>query len=152
MIVLRKAGKNRHRWNSLDNSGFTLIEVLIAVLVLVAAIVPLMTAFIHGTRWTAESRDLITAVNLAQGKLEELKNRPYVNLEAGEPTDPNQPPRSFTGYPRYAYGVAVSLIAVPEGANAKNVKTVTVAVYDTATGREVVSLTMDKGDWKGDWK
>ncbi|MGQ9712374.1 MAG: type IV pilus modification PilV family protein [Desulfotomaculales bacterium] len=131
----------------LDSIGFTLTEVLIAVLILVAAIIPLMTAFIHGTRWTAESRDLITAVNLAQGKLEELKNRTYANLEAGEPTDPNQPPRSFTGYPGYAYRVAVAEIDV-SGDGKNDLKTVTAAVYETATGREVVSLTMDRGDWQ----
>jgi len=142
----RKAGKNRRRWVGAGNSGFTLTEVSIAVLVLVAAIVPLMTAFVYGARWTAESRDLITAVNLAQGKLEELKNRTYANLEAGEPTDPNQPPRSFTGYPGYAYRVAVTEIDV-SGDGKNDLKTVTVAVYETATGREVVSLTMDRGDW-----
>lgn len=143
----RKAGKNRRRWDGLGNSGFTLIEVLIAVLILVAAIIPLMTAFIHGARWTAESRDLITAVNLAQGKLEELKNRPYAKLEEGEPTDPNQTPPSFPGYPGYTYRVAVSETDV-SGDGKNDLKTVTVAVYESATGREVVSLTMDRGDWK----
>lgn len=151
MTAPRRVGKSRRRWDGPGNGGFTLTEVLIAVLILVAAVVPLMTAFIHGTRWTAESRDLIAAVNLAQGKLEELKNRPYAKLEEGEPTDPSQAPPSFPGYPGYTYLVAVSKTDV-SGAGKNDLKTVTVAVYETATGREVVSLTMDKGDWKGDWK
>ncbi|TYP53295.1 type IV pilus modification PilV family protein [Thermosediminibacter litoriperuensis] len=142
MISARKVGGKSSQWDDTNNSGFTLIEVLIATLILVAAIVPLMTAFIHGARWTAESRDLITAVNLAQGKLEELKNRPYASLESGEPVDPNQPPRPFTGYPEYTYRLAV--IENDE----KNLKTITIKIYEAATGKEVVSLTMDRGDWK----
>lgn len=146
MKTIWQAGENKRWWDSRGNSGFTLIEVLIATLVLVAAIVPLMTAFIHGARWTAESRDLITTVNLAQGKLEELKNRPYNKLEEGEPTDPNQQPRPFTDYPEYTYRLVVN-----ENGE-KNLKTITIIIYEAATDREVISLTMDKGDWKGDWK
>ncbi len=128
--------------------GFTLVEVLIAVLVLTVAIVPLMTAYIHGARWTAEARDLITAVNLAQGKLEELKNRAYHSLEAGEPTDPEGPPGSFPGHPEYVYRVAVFETDL-SGDGEPDVKTVTVAVYEAAHGAdEVVSLTMDRGKWR----
>lgn len=138
MKTIWQAGENKRWWDSRGNSGFTLIEVLIATLVLVAAIVPLMTAFIHGARWAAESRDLITAVNLAQGKLEELKNRPYVDLKEEE--------SYFDDYPEYTYRLVVN-----ENGE-KNLKTITIIIYEAATDREVISLTMDKGDWKGDWK
>jgi len=142
VIVPRKAGKSRRGWEGWGNAaGFTLPEVLVAVLVLIAAIVPLMTAFIYGTRWTAESRDLITAVNLAQGKLEELKNVTFEEVK-NEPAVPDAPLLTFDGYPGYSYRVIVS------GAEGTHLKTVTVAVYyEAATGRKNVSVTMDRGDW-----
>jgi len=128
--------------------GFTLVEVLIAVLVLTVAIVPLMTAYLHGTRWTAEARDRIVAANLAQGKLEELRNRTYHDLEAGEPTDPAEPPGVFLDHPEYVYRVAVSETDL-FGDEAPDVKTVTVAVYEAAhAAEEIVSLTMDRGKWR----
>ncbi|ADL08654.1 type IV pilus modification PilV family protein [Thermosediminibacter oceani] len=142
MIWAPKVKGKTSQQDNPNNGGFTLVEVLIATLVLVAAIVPLMNAFIHGARWTAESRDLITALNLAQGKLEELKNKPYASLEAGEPTDPDQPPRPFTGYPEYTYRISVF------ENDKKNLKTITIKIYDAATSREILSLTMDRGDWR----
>ncbi|MGB9868282.1 MAG: type IV pilus modification PilV family protein [Bacillota bacterium] len=128
-------------------SGYTLVEVLLATVLLVAAVVPLMTALINGARWTVESRDIVVALNLAQGKLEELKNKPYAVLEQGEPLDPSSPAGSFAGYPDYAYRLEVSQIDV-SGDGRRDVKTVKVVIYHAATDRQVLALTMDKGDWK----
>lgn len=129
------------------NKGFILVEVLLAALIITAALVPIMDAFVRGALWTAQAEDMIVALNLAQSKLEELKNRPYEYLEAGEPLDSGHQPKPFDNYPEYSYRITV-LESSASGSGENNIKTVTVTVFDTATEKELVSLTMDKGDWK----
>lgn len=114
--------------------AFTLVEALIAAAVVAVALVPLFGLFVHGTRWTADSRHLITAVNLAQNKLEELKNARFEDVGA--------PPLQFQEDSTYSYRVDVA-------STGPNLKTVTVTVYyETASGPKTVSLTMDRGRWR----
>ncbi|KXG76027.1 hypothetical protein AN618_16990 [Fervidicola ferrireducens] len=129
------------------SGGFTLIEVLLAALIITTALVPIMDTFVRGALWTAQAEDMIVALNLAQSKLEELKNRPYDDLEAGEPLDPGHQPEPFPDYQEYSYRITVSESSA-SGRGENNIKTVMVTIYDTATGRKIISLTMDKGDWR----
>ncbi|MCL6449093.1 MAG: type II secretion system GspH family protein [Armatimonadetes bacterium] len=129
-----------------DGRGFTLVEVLIAAVILVAVVIPLMASFINATRWTAEAQALLTAANLAQGKLEEAKNKPYVEVQ-NEPADSGQPPVPFADYPGYTCRITVSEYTGNDPDIRGHLKTVTATVYyETLGGQKTVSLTMDKGD------
>lgn len=151
MTAPRRIGKSKSgRMNVAnfckDGRGFTLVEVLIAAVILAAVVIPLMTSFINATRWTAEAQALLTAANLAQSKLEEAKNKPYVEVQ-NEPADSSKPPVPFADYPDYACRITVSEYTGDDQDLIGHLKTVTATVfYETPGGQKTVSLTMDKGD------
>ena len=55
-----------------NREGMSLIEVIVATLLLAIAIIPLLQFFITGSTLTATARHEVTALNFAQ-ELEELK-------------------------------------------------------------------------------
>ena len=123
--------------------GFTLVEVLLAALVIVVATVPLMDAFFQGTRWVAESRKMITALNLAQMMLEKMNNMEYDKLDGLEITEPIP----FEEYPEYKYQLLVEDYNSGDDA-AEGVKRIKVTVYDADTMKELATLVTDRGDWR----
>lgn len=68
-----------------NNRGFTLIELLVAVVILTVALIPLLGLFVQGRAISGESWDEVTAVSLAQGKMEELKGIPFHTLTDEDP-------------------------------------------------------------------
>jgi type IV pilus assembly protein PilV len=72
-----------------NSDGFTLIEVMIAAVILAAGILALATMQIVSIRSNAFSSEMTYTSMLAQQKLEELKNLPSndVKLEAGNHPD-----------------------------------------------------------------
>ena len=114
-------------WLKRNECGLTLVEVLVAAVILGIIAVGLFATFDVGARLTAAARQQTKAVNLAQGKLEELQlisydDLDYVNAPRGTAFDP--PVAGFT------YGVAV------QGPNAYGTKSVTVTVYYPVGNRE----------------
>jgi Tfp pilus assembly protein PilV len=108
-----------------------LLEVLVALMILTATLVPLLTVIGFGSQRIAVGQNEVTALNLAQAYLEEIKDRP-AHLVTGVDRTP------VGGRPGYAYQVTVT-----EGA--ENLKTVTVTVWYPAPGGEKsVSLTTEK--------
>jgi prepilin-type N-terminal cleavage/methylation domain-containing protein len=61
--------------------GFSLIEVLVAVAVMTALLVPILLIFQFSTKATYRSTNDILATSLAMSKMEELKSLPYYKLE-----------------------------------------------------------------------
>jgi type II secretory pathway pseudopilin PulG len=57
--------------------GFTIIEGLVAQVVLILVAVATWSAFTAGIRFNAEAEDRTIAANIAQYKVEELMNTPY---------------------------------------------------------------------------
>ena len=55
-------------------TGFTYIEILVALTLLALLFVPTMQLFSHAMEGTRTSRDLITAVSLARWEMERSKN------------------------------------------------------------------------------
>lgn len=101
--------------------GFTLIEVLIAVVIISIVMVPLGTAYVLHHRAAARASGETTAVMLAQDRLEEMKSRTYAGI-AGVAR------RSFSELPGYGeYAAYEYEITVTTGA--LGVKTITVTVY-----------------------
>lgn len=60
--------------------GFTLIEVMIASGILSFEILAVIAMFASSMRMNAFSQKLTNASSLAQGRLEQAKNTPYINL------------------------------------------------------------------------
>lgn len=73
------------------SSGFTIVEVMIALVVLSIAFLGLNSTLLAVIDTNNFSRRMMTATTLAQDKLEELKNLPYDALAAGESKDPQNP-------------------------------------------------------------
>ena len=72
-----------------DSKGFTLVEVMIAILLLAVgllSVASVATTVINGNRL---SRYITTATTLAQDKIETLKDTSYANL--GSDSDTQQP-------------------------------------------------------------
>ena len=66
-----KKQENCNRLQS--NKGFTLVEVLVAILVLSIILVPLLSAFVVSANTNAKARRTLRATTLAQNVMEELK-------------------------------------------------------------------------------
>ena len=65
--------KTKNRIKKQSNKGFTLIEVLVAILILSIIVVPLLSAFVVSANTNAKARRTLRATTLAQNVLEELK-------------------------------------------------------------------------------
>jgi type IV pilus modification protein PilV len=63
------------------DAGFTLVEVLLALFILLVALLALANLFIVSMKLNATSHDETTATALAQEKLEEMKRIPYEDLD-----------------------------------------------------------------------
>lgn len=53
-----------------DNKGFTLLEVLVAVIILAIVVVPMLRSFVTAYRVNARSREMMRATTLAQNEME----------------------------------------------------------------------------------
>jgi prepilin-type N-terminal cleavage/methylation domain-containing protein len=82
-----KRGKNE--------GGFTLIEVMIAILLLLIGLLGVAGVAATIIQANAFSRQVTTATTLAEERMEDLKNTPYASLAGGSDT-----PAQFPGYTR----------------------------------------------------
>ena len=76
------------------NDGFSLIESMLALVILSIGILAMARLQIAAIRGNALSQRMTTAVSIAEQKIEELKNTPYDNIQA-ESTAP-VPNQNFT--------------------------------------------------------
>lgn len=114
-------------------AGFSLLEVMLAVLLLGIVLVPMLNLFTTSGRISASSWSEATALNLAQAKLEEMKDTPFDDVVGQSGTFPDNPD--------YNYTISVA----PDGDDPSLLKIVTVTVnYSEAGGTQSVSLTMEK--------
>jgi prepilin-type N-terminal cleavage/methylation domain-containing protein len=63
-----------HRLSTMDQSGFTFIEILITISVIAILFVPIMQLFSHSVFATGYNVDQITATNLAKSEMERVIN------------------------------------------------------------------------------
>ncbi len=101
-------------------AGFTLVEVMVAVGVLIISLLGLISVAVGVIHGNAFSRQLTTGTTLAQDKIEALKGKAYgdAELSAGSHSDPGNPISSL--YNR--------TWTVVDNAPATDVKTITVTV------------------------
>ncbi|MBW2674403.1 MAG: prepilin-type N-terminal cleavage/methylation domain-containing protein [Deltaproteobacteria bacterium] len=83
--------------NKIDNSsGFTLVEVMIAIFILVVGLLGVAgvaTTVINGNTF---SKEITTATTLAQDKMEELKGTAYASITTGSDTQESIYTRTWT--------------------------------------------------------
>ena len=68
------------------NKGFTLIEIMIAVFILVTALLGLISTTVVIIKGNSLSRTMTTATTLAKDQMEQLKNTAYDSLTDGTDT------------------------------------------------------------------
>jgi type IV pilus assembly protein PilV len=76
--------------------GFTLVEIMIALVVLSVGLVALAGLQISAIRGNAFSKRMTTAVSIANEKMEQLKNSSYANILSESSTQVNQSNMNFT--------------------------------------------------------
>ncbi|MFZ5801181.1 MAG: type IV pilus modification PilV family protein [Candidatus Omnitrophota bacterium] len=63
------------------HSGFTLVELMVATLILAIVLVGLLASYIACLQLTDLARNTSVAINLAQTKMEEIKNAAYTSIK-----------------------------------------------------------------------
>lgn len=107
------------RIRTLEAEGFTLIEVLIAVLLLGIGLISMASLAATVINGNASSGRLTTATTLAEDKLEEIQRLGYANAENGAGTE-----SSVSGYTSFSRATTVTA-----GSPGTDMKTATVVVY-----------------------
>ena len=70
-----------------NSNGFTLIEIIVALVILTIALLGLISTTVMVVKGNSFSKTMTTATTLAKDKLEELKSTNYASLSAGSTTD-----------------------------------------------------------------
>ena len=73
--------RRRHR----DESGYSLVEVMISIIILTLAILPMMTMFDMGLQGAITNSNYDKARMLANLKLEQAKSLPFADVESNFP-------------------------------------------------------------------
>ncbi|MFA6217746.1 MAG: prepilin-type N-terminal cleavage/methylation domain-containing protein [Candidatus Omnitrophota bacterium] len=108
-------------------NGFTLLEVLIATLLLTVGVLSIVGAFSSGIFTSGDFESVELALNLAQEKMEDIKNKTYANVAS-------EVKSAVSGFSAFQRQVAVT---VPQ----TNLKQVDVTVsWDTKGGQTNVSV------------
>jgi type IV pilus assembly protein PilV len=105
-----------------SQQGFTLIEVMIALVILAAGLLALMTMQIVSIKSNAFSSEMTYASMLAQSRLEQIRNMPYASITPGVVTD-TVPARDATK--GMAYNVKTQVV---DNTPATDMKTVTLTI------------------------
>lgn len=119
-----------------NERGMTLLEVLVAFLILAMALVTMMNAFALGSRHNAGTSSYNTALSLAQSKMEEIKNSSFNSVDDVALTDFSTE-SDYSSFSGFSYEVAVENSGL-------NTKTVTVTVHYSEGGvSKEVSVTTE---------
>jgi Tfp pilus assembly protein PilV len=69
-----------------DKKSFTLLEVLITIIILTVGIIAISQAFSTGLLTSTDVEDVELALNIAQAKMEEIKDTAFSSLSDSGPT------------------------------------------------------------------
>ncbi len=92
-IHLRGVGKDRLVHSLRGNGGFTIVEVIVAIIIFITALLGLMSVTTGVIQGDAISMQMTTATSLAQDGIEDLKRKGFehADLAAGNHNDPGNP-------------------------------------------------------------
>lgn len=113
------SGKNHQK---LKDGGFTLLEILIIITILMIFFIPVLSLLSSGLIFSRESDETLTAMSLASGKTEELNRTDFDSVQ-------NEPKGPVYLYPKYSQEV---IVGTPEA----SLKDIEVIVYWTLNGQE----------------
>ncbi|OPX88400.1 MAG: hypothetical protein A4E53_02038 [Pelotomaculum sp. PtaB.Bin104] len=108
-----------------NERGLTLIEVLVAFVILTITLVTVMDSFALGSRQNAGTSRYNTALTFAQSKVEEIKYEPFNNVVDTALTDFSTE-SDYSQYDGFSYTITV--VPNPSSPGDLN-KTVTVTVF-----------------------
>jgi prepilin-type N-terminal cleavage/methylation domain-containing protein len=111
-----------------ETSGFTLIEILIATVIITITSLGVATLTVGVMRGNSFSKRLTTATTLIQDQLEEVKRLGYLNAGTVSGT------QNFTGYKR--------VVSVSNNSPEVNMKTIDITVYWDADKHWVKASTI----------
>jgi type II secretory pathway pseudopilin PulG len=124
-----------------EQAGFTLIEAVIAALILMVAIVFVAQLFVTAMRQNKTSRQSTHATAIAQSKLEELNATPIEGLLYGGDLGPKRAAEKEGGAPGYTDFVAVD--------DADTDRIGVVPTRDKANYVRFWKIEPDPGGWQG---
>jgi len=133
--------KTRKKNINTKPSGFTLIEVMIALVILAVGLLALMTMQIVSIRANAFSSEMTYASMLAQSRLEQIRNMSYDSVQTINPDEIVSADATTKGI---SYTVRRT---VATDSPAADMKTITLTVYwkgspaGSATGEHTVDFT-----------
>jgi prepilin-type N-terminal cleavage/methylation domain-containing protein len=107
--------------------GFTLLEMMIAIVLMTGGLAALLMSFNRGMFAFNDGSELRTATALAQGKMEEVRNTAFASIA----DEARAAVSGFSGFDR-----EVDVTASPGGTDA-NFKQADVIVYRTTKGGEI---------------
>jgi type IV pilus assembly protein PilV len=79
-----------------SNEGFTLVEILIALVILSIGLTALAGIQVSAIKGNAFSKRMTTAVSIADQTIEQLKNTPYNNIQSQATSQVSQSNMNFT--------------------------------------------------------
>ena len=82
-----------------NNKGFTLVEIMIAIFILVIALLGLISVTVMVIKGNSFSKTMTTATTLAKDKMEQLKNTGYDSSPGGPETAESIYTRTWTVTP-----------------------------------------------------
>jgi prepilin-type N-terminal cleavage/methylation domain-containing protein len=88
----------------LSKQGFSLIELMVAITILAMAIFGIFQAYSVGFMGMVDARNVTVATNYAREKMEEIKNKSFVNIA------PEYPPEYILGQTKFEREVSVDPI------------------------------------------
>jgi len=112
-----------------NNKGFTLIEVLISIAILIISMFAILNALVVSVQQNINNIMMDEAVNIAEGKMNELRNTPFTSLSAGTFTETVQ--RRFRNLDPFSFTVESRLTSI-----SANSMAVQVIVRWTAKGTQ----------------
>ena len=119
-----------HRFPNSKKAGFSLLEVMVAVVVLAFGLLAIMHLFPIGLRASKISQDTTVASFLAQAKIEELRNTGWTSLSSGTTTEEYG---TITGYLQFK---RVTTISDEDAVNEPKLKKVVEEVFYKPYGGE----------------
>lgn len=128
--------------------GFTLVEAMMAVVVLGIAAASLLLPFINGAALQAEGINRTLAANLASDLIEEVVNTPFdqivTNYNYSEPQGQVKDASGFVftdpSYSRFSRGVICQYVNVPQATEPESPKYIWITVQINYDGSQMATI------------
>lgn len=119
-------------FNSDQQSGFSLIEVMVAFFVLTFGLIAIVSSFPYGLRVNKESENISALVYASQSKLEQMLSTPYSSIATGTVEArhrlSNDPGSEYYQFERQTTVLLVDENSIPTAID-KGLKKITVTIF-----------------------